>query len=134
MKNLLIAVIGLLFCTTINAQAISYEYVDGSGNVYRLSPSLIDYEPVQAEFSSSGIYSGGKAVKKSLHPDEYEKISHILHAAINNDAIHIKNRLMGSGMIVIRQQTNRTIILLAQNAKEKIHLEALLNELIQSTQ
>lgn len=133
MKNLLIAVISLWFCTAMNAHAIGYEYVDGSGNVYRLSPLFIEYEPVQAELSSSGIYSGGEAVKKSISANDYETISQLLQTAINNKAIHIQNRLMGSGMILIRQQTDTTTILLSQNAKEKINLETLLKALINAT-
>lgn len=129
MKSLLI-VISLLFCTAVNAQAIRYEYVDGSGNLYRLSPALIEYEPVQAEFSSSGVYSGGNAVKKSISSNDYENIRQKLQAAIDNHAIHIQNRLMGSGMILIRQQHETKTILLSQHSKEKIALEAFLKALI----
>lgn len=129
-KNRLLVIISLLFCMGLSEQPIRYEYADGSGNLYRLSPTLIEYEPVQAEFSSSGIYSGGDAVKKSISPSDYEKLTQQLQAAINTPAIHIQHRLMGSGMIVIREQNKTRTVLLSQNAKEKINLEALLKKLL----
>jgi hypothetical protein len=132
MKSLILVFLFTLCGGCMGRRNLSYEYADGSGNLYRLSETLIEYIPVQPKLSSSGLYSGGNPVKKTINEADYEKIVQNFQAAINNKAIHIENRLMGSGMILIREEEQTIRVLLSQSAIEKIELEALLKELLKS--
>lgn len=60
-------------------KAMIYSYVDGSGNTYSITEQLIQYDPMTANYSSSGVYDGGKAAKVVLSPKQFEKIRVIIH-------------------------------------------------------
>jgi hypothetical protein len=92
----------LLFTTILfscMSQSTTYNYADGSGNVYRISDSLLEYLPVTPRNSSSGTYSGGNPAKATLTKAEYDSIQTMLQAVISKKEIHIENREMMTGMI-----------------------------------
>ena len=80
-------------------QPTTFEYADGSGNVYQVSDSLLEYLPVTPRESSSGTYSGGNAAKVTLTKTDYDLIRTMLEDVIHKKEIHIKNREMMTGMI-----------------------------------
>ena len=120
----------LLLSCSVQAEPIShFDYADGSGNLYHVSPSLLKYEPVTPNQSSSGIYSGGLPTTKILSPEDYNTLMNRVQAAIRNKAIQINQRLMGSGMIEFYDNNQKTTVLLQQHAKEKQALELFLKTL-----
>lgn len=104
-----------------------FDYIDGNNNIYHISPRLLNYEPITPNQSSSGIYSGGHAVKKQLSNKNYQLLINTVQAALNNKTIQIKQRLMGSAMIVY--DNKKTTVLLKHDAKETQSLDLLLKTL-----
>ena len=119
----------LLSCSALADTLISFDYADGRGNLYHISPGLLKYEPVTPNESSSGIYSGGLPVTKILSPEDYHSLIVRIQTAIQNKVIQIDQNLMGSGMIEFYDNNQKTTVLLRQNAKEKQALELFLKTL-----
>ena len=89
-----------------------YEYADGNGNVYILTSSSLEYVPVKKEKSSSGSYSGGSPKKITITSTQYKSIKDLLDAALENTSIHIKDRVMMSGVVRISgSQANQSCII-----------------------
>ncbi|MHA2325504.1 MAG: hypothetical protein ACXACB_08890, partial [Promethearchaeota archaeon] len=83
-----------------------FEYADGNNNQYIITSEkkkTIEYIPVKPIHSSSGIYDGGKYVKKEINNLQFEEIMSLLSNAIINKEIHIKDRVKMSGMIIISE-------------------------------
>jgi hypothetical protein len=56
----------ILFTVTACMSTSTYQYADGSANVYRIKPDSLEYIPVKPEESSTGMYSGGEPKKVAL--------------------------------------------------------------------
>lgn len=110
---------------------MTYQYADGSGNVYRITHDSLSYSPVKPEFSSSGIYDGGEAKNMALTKDQYTEISTAFKAGFDNKAAHIDKRLMGSGS-VSAFENGKTVhkFILAMNSKEKEQIETVLKAVL----
>src|SRR6186713_2728744 len=61
--------------------SISYQYADGSANVYIIKPDSLEYIPVKPEESSTGFYSGGDPKKIALKPEEFRNVQAMLEVA-----------------------------------------------------
>ncbi len=105
-------------------------YSDGSGNNWTIGNDSIVYQPVTPEISSSGTYSGGKAVTKTVSKDEFSKVHLVFEKIISNREIQIQNRIMTSGMLKIKENNRETKMVIIKPCIEKDELEALLNALI----
>ncbi|CAG1021336.1 hypothetical protein DOJK_00911 [Patescibacteria group bacterium] len=119
----------LSFSVMADDSLARFDYADGSGNVYHISPNLLEYKPITPNESSSGIYSGGEAVKKVLSVEDYQHLITQVQTAMNNKTIQVEQRSMGSGMIVFYGNQQKTTVLLQQNAQEKQALEIFLKTL-----
>ncbi|MDH4127886.1 MAG: hypothetical protein OEV44_03975 [Spirochaetota bacterium] len=111
-----------------------YGFVDGSGNIYIIDSIYIEYKPVEKHMSSSGLYSGGKYVKKKLKTEEYDKIISNINIAINNKTIHIKNRVKGSGLIIVEKELTKQAYIINGRSKENIIINELLKKIINNSQ
>lgn len=110
-----------------------YSYADGSGNVYIIQSdgvATLEYKPVQPEFSSSGIYSGGEYVKKKISKSQYKKILSVIHKAVENKKIHIKERIKTSGMITIQDNQNAKTYIIKPHSTEQRNIENILTEIL----
>lgn len=108
----------------------AYIYGDGSANVYRVTPTTIEYDPVKPKYSSSGIYDGGEPVLKNIATAAYKEVGELIATALANKAEHIEHRTKMSGSVTIRTATDTTSFILAARSKGQKDLEALLKRLI----
>jgi hypothetical protein len=104
-----------------------YEYADGNGNRYTVTPSLLTYDPVTPERSSSGRYSGGEPARRNLTPLEYDSIYQLLEKAIHNRSVHISDRIMMSGAITTVKGERQTTVIIKPGCEEQQLLEELLD-------
>ena len=99
-----------------------HKYFDGSGNGYIIEKAesiTIEYNPIKPEFSSSGIYDGGEYVKKKITTSQYENILSLLNSATLKTEEHVKERMKGTGLIVIDGE-NKYILSVSSKIKDKI--------------
>ncbi|MEZ4884609.1 MAG: hypothetical protein R3E32_07790 [Chitinophagales bacterium] len=113
---------------TKNNEKPNYRYVDGSNNTYVITPTSIDYQPIDKMMSSSGDYDGGEPVTKDIDETQYAAIQAAMQAAIENTAAHIEKREMGSGWISAAGKSYK----IAYRAKEKGAIEKVLREVIKT--
>ncbi len=122
----------LLQAGCANMKSIKYLYSDGNGNTYKighLDGRSLEYIPVRPEMSSSGEYDGGEPVRKSLTEKNMEQIADLLNRAISHSAVHIQNRVKGSGLIVKSEGGAETAIIISGDSDEKRKIEILLKQL-----
>ena len=108
----------------------NYRYLDGSGNEYIINNEFIEYIPIKPIYSSSGIYDGGNYIKKEINKLEYDQLISTLNRAMNNEKIHIKNRVKASGMIIIQDKNKENMCILNPNSKEVQNIEKMLQDII----
>ena len=77
------------------------QYSDGNGNWFTITQDLVAYRGVRPEESSSGVYSGGEDKKVAISSVQRKEIQQLFQDATENSDIHIQNRLMMSGQIVV---------------------------------
>lgn len=110
-------------------------YADGSGNVYNITRDkkgwTLEYKPVQPEFSSSGVYSGGEYVKKKISKSQYKKIISSINKAVENKKIQIKDRIMTSGMITIQENKSTKTYIIKPHSTEQRDIEGILKEIME---
>lgn len=130
-KSILIASLFLTLSSFADMKSSSYTYVDGSGNIYKISIDSIEYIPVKKENSSTGMYSGGEPAKKVLSKSEYQKIQSAIEEIFSNKSIHIKERIKTSGMITMVQGKREKSVIF-KSTEEKNSFEKMLKELLSS--
>jgi hypothetical protein len=106
---------------SINAQAKSYIYVDGSNNDYEITSDSIFYSPVTPVESSSGEYSGGNPKRVKISAEQYLKIEQIIKSILKDKTNFIKDRLMGCGTLIVGKKT--TYINSASQLKAELEQE-----------
>ncbi|MCP4437666.1 MAG: hypothetical protein GY810_01870 [Aureispira sp.] len=108
-----------------------YRYGDGSANLYVVTPTTIEYDPMKPKYSSSGIYDGGEPVKKTITPEEFAEITIQIEKAFANKSEHIQNREKGTGSVSVFGATqNNGSFILARGSKAKRELEAALKKVV----
>lgn len=112
---------------TAKNEPINYRYTDGNNNTYFITPTSVDYQPIDKMMSSSGNYDGGEPVKKEIDEAQYTAIQLAINAAIENTASHIEKRQMGSGWIRAEGKSYK----IAFRAKEKAEIERVLKGVIE---
>lgn len=117
----------VLFSISYSSHLI-LQYADGNGNVYSIEDNWFEYTPVKPINSSSGIYSGGNAVKKKITDAQIQEINDAFAAIFENKKIHIEKRVMGSGMLKCENANTITTVIIG-NCEEKNALEKMLAEL-----
>lgn len=123
--------IGLsIFAISCMNNPVQYEYADSNGNRYHINSAELEYIPVTPAESSSGIYSGGEPKTVSISPGDYKTLHEIFQKAINNQEIHILNRVMMSGSIRITESSETTRYLIQPGCKEQIDIESTLKGIL----
>ena len=108
-------------------------YADGSGNAFVINGTrqkVIEYTPVKPEFSSSGVYDGGTCMKKEIDEILFMQIRTCVMDAMSNPSIQIKNRVMGSGLIIMKDRGKVISCILQPSSPEQRKIETLLKEII----
>lgn len=127
-------IVGALFFTFILTACMSnstYQYADGSANVYIITSDSLEYIPVKPEESSTGMYSGGEPKKTALSIQEFRNVRSMLETAKKNHAIHIPDRIKTSAMITILSGDEKTNFILKPGCKEITAIETQLKKLLQ---
>lgn len=112
---------------------VIYTYSDGSNNSYIVDSTgekFLEYKPVKPHSSSSGTYDGGEYSKVKITESQYKKITSTFNNAIANKQTQIENRVMGSGLIIIQKNENKTTYILKPNSPEQLELEKMLKEML----
>ncbi len=123
-----------LFCVILLTGCMDQtklEYADGNGNRYIITSTILQYVPVTPETSSSGTYSGGEAKVITLHDAQHKAINKLLQDAIGNKAIHVENRVMGTGLILKDDGSGSEKWIIRGDAPEKERIEGLLREFLE---
>lgn len=109
-----------------------FSYSDGSGNTYIIDTTkmTIEYKPIQKQFSSSGIYSGGEHKIKTLNEEQINSLVLVIKNAIDNKEDHISNRVMLSGLIIIEKANKKEKYIIKPHSKEIQNIENSLNSII----
>ncbi len=110
-------------------QKTTYEYADGSANLYLLTETQLRYVAVVPEESSSGSYSGGENKTITISATQFNELKKLFDYAIENPSIHIPNRVMMSGMVSRIGSTNKQCVI-RPNCKEMIELENALKKIL----
>lgn len=110
---------------------VIYTYADGSGNTYILTEQnrkMLEYIPIKAKESSSGVYDGGSPVKKQITDEQYAAILSAIEKAIQNKSIHIEQREMRSGYIKVQKDSEKSVYIIAPNTVEQFEIERVLKQ------
>lgn len=85
-------------------------FADGNNNHYSLkvlasdSSCLLEYTPVTASESSSGIYSGVKPLKVNLSLETGERIRSQVHDLFAKKELHSQSRMMMTGLFILKEK------------------------------
>ncbi|HEY9843568.1 MAG TPA: hypothetical protein V6D23_24065 [Candidatus Obscuribacterales bacterium] len=109
-------------------------YADGSANSYLLTPKpepQIEYSPVKPEFSSTGTYDGGEPVTRKISREQHQRILEAVRAALENKAVHIKDRIKMSGLVRVKTDEGEVTVILTPGCAEQKALEQALKQSLQ---
>jgi hypothetical protein len=95
-----------------------YKYADGSANVYTLTGTALAYDPVRPEESSTGTYSGGEPKTVTLTTSQADSLRVLMDQAFSHNAVHIPDRVKGSGLVGISVGKQSKHCILAQGCDE----------------
>ena len=79
----------------------SIKYIDLNNNVYSVTSTLICYQPMKMEMSSSGLYEGGEEKELPLAEMVFNKIIELVQAIIEDTTIHRTQRRMLTAMLYV---------------------------------
>lgn len=127
-RIIFVFLINLMLTACMNTT--TYQYADGSSNVYILKPDSLEYIPVRPEESSTGFYSGGDPKKTVLSPEEFRHVSTLLEAARRKLEIHVSDRIKNSGQITTLSGTKKTRFVIKPGCKEMTEIETELKRLL----
>jgi hypothetical protein len=114
-------------CTPAEAPSeASYSYSDGSGNAYFITESTVQYDPITAAESSSGVYDGGEPKTSAIDADQFDQIMTLFDQAASDESIQIENRAKGSGYF---QYPDSDPVIIEMGSVIQIQIEALLSNL-----
>ena len=136
MKAILIILLAGLGCSA-NAQT-EFSYSDGNNNTYSFkkvssantseTEYIASYQPVPIDRSSSGEYSGGIPLQKNISCDMYESLYKLLVRYSNDKKQQIKQREMGSGMIIYAMKKKQKMYFLSPRSAAKKEIEQKMEE------
>lgn len=98
-----------------------FDYLDGNGNKYSITPESIIYDPITPAESSTGIYSGGEPYNISISLVEFEILQETAMNCINKKEGIIENRIKGSGMLVV--EPGNKIFIFDSQSTQKTEME-----------
>lgn len=109
----------------------SITYADMNNNVYRIQPDSIHYDPMQAEFSSSGTYSGGEKQTSTITPEQFQTLCQLVTAIIDNPGLHVQQRRMMTASLRVRGESGFSSYILPRSSAREA-LETCLKEFLQT--
>ncbi|NJM24758.1 MAG: hypothetical protein HC859_03810 [Bacteroidia bacterium] len=110
----------------IEAPMNTYQYADGNGNRYVVTPGTLEYIPITPRESSSGTYSGGEAMTTVLPEENYAAICTVFDKVLADKSQHISERLMMSGKLTKNSATGSWTIILRPGSPAQREVEEIL--------
>lgn len=108
-----------------------YEYADGSANVYKLTGTTLEYDPIRPEESSTGTYSGGNPKTVTLTNAQADSLRVLMDKGFANTSVQIPDRVKGSGLIRIGDGKDRKQCILVQGCAEIKTIEGALKKCLE---
>lgn len=105
---------------TNTTMSTSYEYIDGSGNVYAISSNTIVYDPITPQESSTGTYSGGEPYTVTIEQQHFDAIQNAVNKAISNTNDQTTERNKGNGTLVVLPGKKTYIFKMNSESKKEI--------------
>ncbi len=129
--SLLMTFLSLLSTCEQPEQAV-IRYADGNGNLYTIQNRRIDYAPVPAAMSSSGLYEGGQPQSAPVSKAQLKSLFHLLDDIQARSTDHAAQREKGTGRLEVSNGETSESLLLKWRSASQQELEALLKELLTS--
>lgn len=98
----------------------SYEYIDGSGNLFAINSTTIIYDPITPEESSTGTYSGGEPYKINVESKQFEDLEKVFKKVIANTNGQTTERNKGTGTLVVLPERITYIFEMNSDSKKEI--------------
>lgn len=106
-----------MFCTLLQQanfqnlpSSYHYQYIDGNGNLWRITKDSVQYVPIKPENSSSGFYSGGEPFEKKLEEAVFQHVETLfLEALRSNPATGSDHQLTKGTATVVQSILSSTL-------------------------
>jgi len=109
---------------------MNYTYVDQNNNRYYISQLSIDYHPIKASESSSGVYDGGEEKKVSISEENYTELVSLAEEFLSTkNSKNIKREMLTAILYSKDQNENKRSIVLRPSEKRS-QFEKLLKEFL----
>ena len=106
-----------------NAFKGMFVYHDGNGNKYTLLRNILEYTPIKPAESSSGIYDGGNAFKKTLNAAQHQKLFNLFYKLVTDKTSHTNQNIKPNcSIILLEEEGNEEFIIKANNKTNKLVL------------
>lgn len=131
--SLLMTFLSLLSTCEQPEQAV-IRYADGNGNLYTIQDLRIDYAPVRAAMSSSGLYDGGQPQSAPVSRAQLRALFQLIDEVQARPGDHAAQREKGTGRLeVSKGETSESLLLTWRSASQQ-ELEERLKALLDGGQ
>jgi hypothetical protein len=110
-----------------------YTYYDAARNKYVLNGNKLEYIPIKANESSSGIYSGGTYASKVLTEKDTQELEQLFKAALANKKAQTNKNIKPNAAVEINNGNKKISFILKVTAAINISLNNFLKQLIKKT-
>ncbi len=107
---------------------MNYTYLDQNNNRYYISQLNIDYHPIKASKSSSGVYDGGEEKEVSISEESYAEIVSLAEQFLSNKNHENINREMLTAILYSKDQYENKRSVILKSSEKRIQFENLLKE------
>lgn len=110
-----------LLSTQTTNQMTSYEYVDGNGSTYSITPTSLEFMPIPAKESSTGFFNAGEPYKVKIDKKEFETLKQVFEKSITNKNGQTEQRGKGTGKLIVLPEA---VYIFEMNSLQKMEIEA----------
>jgi len=132
MKLILLSLLILATSCMNTTTAPSYEYADGSANLYIITTNQVKYIPVKPEESSSGVYSAGEPKTVTITAAQYKMLQTVFEKAISNKDDHTQNRVMMSAIVSSISPDDKKQCILKPGSEDIAAIEQTLKSMVKN--
>ncbi len=118
--------------TANNVTDTIYTYYDAARNKYVLNGNELEYTPVKASESSSGMYNGGTYESKELTEKEYKELVQLFNAALADKKAQTNKNIKPNAVVEIKIGDEIKSFILQANAPINITINNYLKQLIKN--
>jgi hypothetical protein len=99
----------------------SYEYVDGNGSSYSITSDSIEFKPIPAKESSSGMFNAGEPFKIKIEKAQFDFLKQVFEKSINNKIGQTDQRSKGTGKLILLPE--KTFYIFEMNSVQKKEID-----------